>query len=109
MKVSDDQINEAAKIYKVLSNGTRIKILYFLRYQDNDVAVNEIVNALGLTQPVISKQLAILRRYQLVRNHKEGNKVFYILDDPHVVEMIDDMLNHVKHEIKGLPHPKNLY
>lgn len=109
MNIPDDLINEASKIYKVLSNSTRIKILYFLRYQDNDVAVNEIVEALGMAQPVISKQLGILRRYQLVRNHKEGNKVYYVLDDPHVVEMIDDMLNHVKHEIKGLPHPKNLY
>ena len=109
METPDNLINEAAKIYKVLSNATRIKILYFLRYQENDVQVSEIVTQLGIAQPVVSKQLGILRRYQLVRNRKEGNKVFYILDDPHVVEMIDDMLNHVKHEIKGLPHPKNLY
>ena len=109
MDTSDNLINEAAKIYKVLSNPTRIKILYFLRYQEIDIQVNDIVTQLKLAQPVISKQLGILRRYQLVRNRKEGNKVFYILDDPHVVEMVDDMLNHVKHEIKGLPHPKNLY
>ncbi|WP_267202594.1 ArsR/SmtB family transcription factor [Limosilactobacillus kribbianus] len=109
METPDNLINEAAKIYKVLSNATRIKILYFLRYQENDVQVSEIVTQLGIAQPVVSKQLGILRRYQLVRNRKEGNKVFYILDDPHVVEMIDDMLNHVKHEIKGLPYPKNLY
>ena len=109
MDTSDNVINEAAKIYKVLSNPTRIKILYFLRYQEIDIQVNDIVTQLKIAQPVISKQLGILRRYQLVRNRKEGNKVFYILDDPHVVEMVDDMLNHVKHEIKGLPHPKNLY
>lgn len=109
MKDIDDIINEAAKIYKVLSNATRIKILYFLRYQENDISVNEIVSQLKIAQPIVSKQLKILRQYQLVRNRKEGTKVFYILDDPHVVEMIDDMLNHVKHEIKGLPHPKNLY
>ena len=109
MDTSDNLINEAAKIYEVLSNPTRIKILYFLRYQEIDIQVNDIVTQLKIAQPVISKQLGILRRYQLVRNRKEGNKVFYILDDPHVVEMVDDMLNHVKHEIKGLPHPKNLY
>ena len=109
MDTSDNLINEATKIYKVLSNPTRIKILYFLRYQEIDIQVNDIVTQLKIAQPVISKQLGILRRYQLVRNRKEGNKVFYILDDPHVVEMVDDMLNHVKHEIKGLPHPKNLY
>lgn len=60
-----------------------------------------------MSQPVVSRQLAILRQYQLVRFHREGKQVFYVVDDPHVVEMINDMLNHVRHEIKGRPHPKN--
>lgn len=107
MKIPNDLIDEAAKIYGVLSNSTRIKILYFLYYQENDVPVNEIVRNLGMSQPVVSRQLAILRQYQLVRFHREGKQVFYVVDDPHVVEMINDMLNHVRHEIKGLPHPKN--
>lgn len=107
MKIPNDLIDEAAKIYGVLSNSTRIKILYFLYYQENDVPVNEIVRNLGMSQPVVSRQLAILRQYQLVRFHREGKQVFYVVDDPHVVEMINDMLNHVNHEIKGLPHPKN--
>lgn len=107
MKIPNDLIDEAAKIYGLLSNSTRIKILYFLYYQENDVPVNEIVQNLGMAQPVVSRQLAILRQYQLVRFHREGKQVFYVVDDPHVVEMINDMLNHVKHEIKGLPHPKN--
>ena len=104
-----DLINEAAKIYKVLSNSTRIEILYFLRHCNGEVSVSTIVDHLGLAQPVISKQLGILHRYQLVCRRREGTKVFYILDDPHVVEMVDDMLEHVKHEIKGEPHPRNLY
>lgn len=107
MKIPNDLIDEAAKIYGVLSNSTRIKILYFLYYQENDVPVNEIVRNLGMSQPVVSRQLAILRQYQLVRFHREGKQVFYVVDDPHVVEMINDMLNHVRHEIKGRPHPKN--
>ena len=107
MKIPNDLIDEAAKIYGVLSNSTRIKILYFLYYQENDVPVNEIVQNLGMAQPVVSRQLAILRQYQLVRFHRKGKQVFYVVDDPHVVEMINDMLNHVKHEIKGPPHPKN--
>ena len=82
-------IDEAAKIYKVLSNSTRLNILYYLRHYDGEADVKTIVNDLHLAQPIISKQLA--------------------LDDPHVIEMIDDMLKHVKHEIKGEPHPRNLY
>ncbi|MBB1079318.1 winged helix-turn-helix transcriptional regulator [Limosilactobacillus sp. STM2_1] len=109
MASTQQLIDEAAKIYKVLSNSTRIKILYYLRHQEHEIDVKSMVNDLQLAQPIISKQLGILYRYQLVCRHKEGTRVFYSLDDPHVVEMIDDMLNHVKHEIKGEPHPQNLY
>lgn len=104
-----DLIEEAAKIYKVLSNSSRIEILYFLRHCDQEVPVSMIVDRLQMSQPVVSKQLGILYRYQLVGRRREGTKVYYSLDDPHVVEMVDDMLNHVKHEIKGEPHPRNLY
>lgn len=109
MTSTSELIDEAAKIYKVLSSSTRIKILYYLRHQHREVNVKTMVNDLGLVQPIISKQLGILYRYQLVRRRRSGTQVFYLLDDPHVVEMIDDMLNHVKHEIKGELHPKNLH
>ncbi|WP_283587534.1 ArsR/SmtB family transcription factor [Limosilactobacillus viscerum] len=109
MTVAHELIEEAAKIYKVLSNSSRIEILYFLRHCDGEVSVSTIVENLQMSQPVVSKQLGILYRYQLVCRRREGTKVYYVLDDPHVVEMIDDMLNHVKHEIKGEPHPRNLY
>ena len=102
-------IDEAAKIYKVLSNSTRLNILYYLRHYDGEADVKTIVNDLHLAQPIVSKQLGILYRYQLVSRHKEGTRVYYALDDPHVIEMIDDMLKHVKHEIKVEPHPRNLY
>ncbi|MDO4903248.1 MAG: metalloregulator ArsR/SmtB family transcription factor [Limosilactobacillus sp.] len=109
MKIRHDLIAEAAKIYKVLSNSSRIEILYFLRHTDGEVQVSTIVEELGMSQPVVSKQLGILHRYQLVRRRRKGTKIFYILDDPCIVELTEDMLNHVQHEIKGEPHPKNLY
>lgn len=109
MSAIQQLLDEAATIYKVLSNSTRIKILYYLRHRDNATDVKTMVHDLEIAQPIISKQLGILYRYQLVCRHKEGTRVLYLLDDPHVVEMIDDMLKHVKHEIKGEPHPKNLY
>ena len=84
-------IDEAAKIYKVLSNSTRLNILYYLRHYDGEADVKTIVNDLHLAQPIVSKQLGILYRYQLVSRHKEGTRVYYALDDPHVIEMIDDM------------------
>lgn len=109
MSSTQEFIDEAAKIYKVLSNSTRLGILYYLRHRDGETDVKTIVNNLKLVQPIISKQLGILYRYQLVSRHKEGTRVYYTVDDPHVIEMVDDMLKHVHHEINGEPHPRNLY
>lgn len=53
METSDDLISEASKIYKVLSNATRIKILYFLRCQEKYVQVSEIVSQLDIAQPIV--------------------------------------------------------
>ncbi|GAX01934.1 ArsR/SmtB family transcription factor [Secundilactobacillus silagei] len=103
MKVSNALLEEAVKIYKVLSNINRIKILYFL--ENNEADVSSIVAHVELPQPMVSHQLAILYRYQLVTKNKKGTHVYYCLDDPHILEMVDAMLGHVSHEIKGEPHP----
>ena len=102
MKISDATLSEVAEIYKVLSYINRIKILYFL--ENNEADVSSIVQHLKLEQPLVSHQLAILYRYQLVTKKKEGKHVYYCLDDPHILEMVDAMLGHVAHEIKGEPH-----
>lgn len=102
-------IAEVAKIYKVLSNERRIQIVTCLMEVQSSVSVSQICDLTKLDQPVVSKQLNLLHRFQIVCKEKHGNKVLYGVDDPHIVEMISDMINHVKHELVGKPHPKNLF
>ncbi|CAI2618074.1 ArsR/SmtB family transcription factor [Apilactobacillus apinorum] len=102
-------IAEVAKIYKVLSNERRIRIVTCLMEASEPISVNSICELTDLEQPVVSKQLNLLHQYQIVCKEKQGNKVLYTVDDPHIVEMIADMINHVKHELVGKPHPKNLF
>lgn len=102
MEVNDAILNEAVKIYKVLSNTNRIKILYFL--ENNEADVSSIVAHLKLDQSLVSHQLSILYRYQLVTKKRDGKHIYYCLDDPHILEMVNAMLGHVAHEIKGEPH-----
>lgn len=104
MDNQDTLLHEAVKIYRVLSNIHRIKILYFLETQTADVST--IVAHLGLSQPQVSHQLAILFDYQLVSKNKVGQHVYYRLDDPHILEVINATLGHVQHEITGAPHPQ---
>ena len=102
MEVSDQLLAEAAKIYKVLGNVNRIKILRFLERHEADVTA--IVSHVQLPQPQVSHQLAILFQYQLVSKTKRGKHVYYCLDDPHILEMVDAIIGHVAHEIKHEPH-----
>ena len=107
MSLNTSLVNEAAKIYKVLSNSRRISILFFLRNSSKEVDVSTIATTLELAQPVVSKQLGILEKYNLVKHHKQGPHVFYFLNDPDVLSMIDAMIEHVEHTAKE--HPSNLY
>ena len=72
---NEDLLNEAAKIFKVLSNQSRLSILYYLRNTDGEVSVSELVEKLDEAQPIISKQLRILTSYHLVKKRKEKNFV----------------------------------
>lgn len=97
---SDELLNEAAKIFKVLSNQSRLGILYYLRNTQKEVSVSELVEQLNEVQPIISKQLRILTSYHLVKKRKEKNFVYYSLTDPDLISLIDSMVEHVGHTVK---------
>lgn len=95
------QLAEAVKIFKVLSNDTRVRILYFLKNREADVTT--IVEGLDIDQPQVSHQLAMLYQYRLVSRRRVGRHVYYVLDDPHVLTVVDAMLAHVSRETVGQP------
>lgn len=99
--MNEQWLAEAVRIFKVLSNESRIRILYFL--ENNEADVTTIVDGLGIDQPQVSHQLAMLYRYQLVSKRRAGRHVFYVLDDPHVLTVVDATLAHVSHEIAHQP------
>ena len=74
------------RIFKLLSNPTRLNILMLLEH--DQLSVNEIVTQLQITQPQVSHQLAILKDQQLVSAKKIGKKSLYQLNDPHILSVI---------------------
>ena len=51
--------------------------------------VQELQQTLGLDQPIVSQQLAVLRNQGIVSTQKEGLSVRYTLRDPLVGELLD--------------------
>ena len=83
--LSDLQVFKA-EFFRALAHPVRIRILEEL--QDGSKTVHALQEALGLDQPVVSQQLAVLRAKNLVVATKSGTSVHYAVRDP----LIHDLL-----------------
>lgn len=90
----DELIYDAAELFKVFGDSTRMKILYLLL--ECELCVCDIVALLGATQSAVSHQLRILKQNRLIRFRKQGRSVFYSLADDHVRKILDNGMDHIK-------------
>lgn len=90
---SDESIYDAAELFKVFGDSTRMKILYLLL--ESELCVCDIVALLGATQSAVSHQLRILKQSRLIRFRKQGRSVFYSLADEHVRKILDNGMEHI--------------
>lgn len=61
----DEVLYELADLFRVFGDSTRIKILYALH--DDELCVQDIANAVQLSQSAVSHQLRVLKDSKLVR------------------------------------------
>jgi DNA-binding transcriptional ArsR family regulator len=85
---------DLAELFKVLGDGTRVKILCALFTAE--MCVCDIAALLGMNQSAISHQLRVLKQARLIRNRKDGKVVYYSLDDDHVKGLFNQGLSHIK-------------
>ncbi len=91
--ISEDNIYNLAELFKVFGDSTRIRILLLL--QEKEASVNEIANELNMNQSAISHQLKNLKHSKLIKNRRDGQTIYYSLDDDHVYKIIEMGLAHV--------------
>jgi ArsR family transcriptional regulator len=66
-----------AKLFEVLADGTRLRVLFLLGGGEKNVT--ELTAALNVPQPTASHHLALLRTGGLVANRRSGKNVYYRL------------------------------
>lgn len=84
----------AVELFKALGNEHRLVILSTLSAGAH--CVHEIVEALGISQSLVSQHLRVLRTTGLVATARRGQEVVYSIKDRHVTRMVDDAVRHVQ-------------
>lgn len=87
-------ISNLSDFLKIMSDNTRLKILFSL--QEAELCVSDLANVLDMTKSAISHQLKTLRIAKLVKARKDGKTVYYSLEDQHVQDILAYALTHIK-------------
>ena len=92
-KMPDKAVLERiAELFKAFGDPTRVQILSLLQ---KELCVNEIAEAVELSQSAISHQLRILKQMHLIKFRREGKNILYSLADDHVKTILEMGLEHV--------------
>lgn len=84
-----------SQTFKAISDPTRIRILNLLYHKE--CSVNEIADLLQLKQSNVSHQLRFLKNLRLVKFRREGTTLYYSCDDDHVINMLEETIEHASH------------
>ena len=86
MEALADNAERAADFLKALANRNRLTILCLL--SQGERSVSDLEASLGIRQPTLSQQLAVLREEDLVATRREGKAIYYSLASRDVEEVI---------------------
>lgn len=89
------EIEKVSRIFKLLSDATRLKILLTLEQGERNVT--SIAEVVQMEQSAVSHQLKLLKDNRMVNARREGKTVFYRLDDQHVFDILEETLEHTRH------------
>ncbi|MGF9711871.1 transcriptional regulator [Paenibacillus sp. JMULE4] len=94
-KLSKNDFQDMAQIFKVLADHTRLKVAYALCDED-ELCVCDVANIIGSTMATASHHLRLLRNMGIAKYRKEGKLVFYSLEDEQLKQMIRLAIEHQK-------------
>ena len=97
------QVEVAAETFRMLASGTRLRLVWTLVNQELDVS--SLAEVIGAAVPTVSQHLAKMRLAGLISSRRDGRRIFYTVDDPHVVSMVREIFDHIAPDGSLAPDP----
>lgn len=89
-----DRVEGVATIFKALADDTRVKVIYAL--SEAELCVCDVAALIGGSKATASYHLRLLHHMGLANYRKEGKLVYYRLADPHIGNLVQEVLEHLK-------------
>jgi ArsR family transcriptional regulator, zinc-responsive transcriptional repressor len=89
-------LDAAGELLRALAAPVRIAIVLQLR--ESERCVHELVDALGVPQPLVSQHLKILKAAGVVTGERSGREVLYRLADHHLSHIVIDAVAHASED-----------
>ncbi|ANP56810.1 DNA-binding transcriptional ArsR family regulator [Streptomyces griseochromogenes] len=97
------RLAEATEVFALLSDVTRLHLLWLLAQGESDVG--SLAERCAASRTAVSQHLAKLRLAGLVDTRREGRHVYYSLRDGHLRRLVMEALSHADHRVSGAaPH-----
>jgi ArsR family transcriptional regulator, zinc-responsive transcriptional repressor len=89
---ADRSLMAASELLKALASPVRLGIVRELA--SGGRRVHELVDALGVSQPLVSQHLRLLRASRIVTARRQAREIEYMLADQHVAHIVLDAIRH---------------
>ncbi len=96
---AQEQCMQMAEIFKLVSDGSRLRILWLLCHCEE--CVSNIAAAVEMSDPAVSHHLKLLRKSGLIVSRRDGKEVYYKLADTAQAQL----LHHVCEEMFQISCP----
>ena len=103
--LEDSSFDKLSDFFSLFADSTRLTIICLLI--NNELCVNDIAAVLNVSQSVVSHQLQVLRKHDIVDYRKEGKSVFYHLSDHHIKDLFSSGLEHVSEKDEDISNDRN--
>ena len=91
--IRDDELEKMSETLKAVAHPVRLQIVNIL--MNGERSVGELVKTLGTKQSLTSQQLSILKSRGVLKSRRNGNVVFYSLENHGVKNIMASILTEV--------------
>ncbi|MCT7982779.1 metalloregulator ArsR/SmtB family transcription factor [Laspinema sp. A4] len=94
--LNENKAQRMAEFFSFLGDANRLRIISALALKE--LCVHELAEIVQMTESAVSHQLRNLKAIRLVSYRKEGRRVYYRLQDNHVVSLYEAVTEHLDEE-----------